>query len=67
MDDADINDIVTTAVRLILSESGSDPGIRVSAAMGALMWITRDIGEPDADMVGLLADMYAANPRQRDA
>ena len=67
LSNADVNDIASKTVRLIIMESGGDRAAQLSASLGTLMWITRHHGMPDAGVVNLLAEMYAANPRVLDA
>lgn len=67
MTDSEVNEVAGKTAKFIIVETGGDLAAQLGAAMGALMWITREHGMRDGDIVALLAEMYVANPRSPHA
>jgi hypothetical protein len=67
MTDDEINAVVMQAAMMIRAECQGDRAAELSAAMGTLMYISRDLGSRDASIVRVLSEMFADNPRQVDA
>lgn len=65
--DDEVNKIASEAVKLIQLRSDGDRAAQLSAAMGTLMAISRNLGSPDSAIVRVLDEMYNHNPRTQDA